>query len=831
MGEDDKIISTDGQIIQIQIMEEADESDVPLEVGNTARTASTVGESAIQLQFTELHSFPAIERLPLVEVTKSWELNYREAAIFLEEGINNDKLTSHPSCHEALPAYLLVHNKWYYALDFAASLLLILLTFTEKPANPLFRLPVGVHSSMELTALVIVSVELIMKFRWVGFKIFIHHPRSMVKAVTLLIMIAESILVLVRQSSHFRVTRALRPIFLLDNHHFGGVRRYLRQVLQSMPPAIDMLGLLLFVILFYSVLGFYLFGSNVNDPYFSTLQQAFISLFILLTTANFPDVMMPSYAVTRWSCVFFITYLSMVLYFLMNLLLAAVYASFSSMEKNKFQQLLLHRRKAAQHAFRLLLGRNNRFGITLQHFRGLLRHVDSSRTYREVYLMFRLLNTSESGIIDVNEFYHIYDVLDTKWRVRDEEPFWFSRLRSPTLAYCAQQVHRLVTWNFFDYFVSVVIFLGGILMLTRTAAISVHMSNPLELGVTWETYAYVSFYTLEACLKIFGMGSHDYFTSGWNCFDFTVTGVSLIGLAAEILGHWSFLVVARHLRILRLFKLRKRYRDVFGTIFILGQRLLCAGIVFFILYYAYSIVGMELFAEYDLTNCCKNSTVEANFRYENGSSSNGYYYLNNFENVISSYVTLFELTVINNWYIIMEGYALTTTQWSRIYFMCFYLTIMMLLSIVVASVLDGFMFRISYKEQMTKEDEKRLVEKTVTLNAEEYERLLAVESAEEKSRGKVWYNWFARLRKQEPFRTLDEVTLDLPGIRPISVTFTGFRRRTKDVLLSFMYKDEISCWMKQADHEEKQPQSGTSPSKRVGVRQRLNRGSDDNLTD
>jgi hypothetical protein len=103
----------------------------------------------------------------------------------------------------------------------------------------------------------------------------------------------------------------------------------------------------------------------------------------------------------------------------------------------------------------------------------------------------------------------------------------------------------------------------------------------------------------------------------------------------------------------------------------------------------------------------RNSTVEANFRYENGSSSNGYYYLNNFENVISSYVTLFELTVINNWYIIMEGYAVTTTQWSRIYFMCFYLTIMMLLSIVVASVLDGFMFRISYKEKMTKEDGKK----------------------------------------------------------------------------------------------------------------------------
>ena len=88
---------------------------------------------------------------------------------------------------------------------------------------------------MELLALVIVSVELIMKFRWVGFKIFIRHPRSMVKAVTLGIMLAEAVVVLVRQSSHFRVTRALRPIFLLDNKYLGGVRRYLRQVCLTVP--------------------------------------------------------------------------------------------------------------------------------------------------------------------------------------------------------------------------------------------------------------------------------------------------------------------------------------------------------------------------------------------------------------------------------------------------------------------------------------------------------------------------------------------------------------------------------------------------------------------
>ena len=34
---------------------------------------------------------------------------------------------------------------------------------------------------------------------------------------------------------------------------------------------------------------------------------------------SYPDVMMPSYAETRWAAVFFITYVSTVLYFLMNL--------------------------------------------------------------------------------------------------------------------------------------------------------------------------------------------------------------------------------------------------------------------------------------------------------------------------------------------------------------------------------------------------------------------------------------------------------------------------------------------------------------------------------
>lgn len=104
--------------------------------------------------------------------------------------------------------------------------------------------------------------------------------------MTLTVMFVEAIAVLVRQTSHFRITRSLRPIFLVDTHHLGGVRRFIRQIFQSLPPIIDMLLLILFFVIIYSVLGFFLFSYDPNDHYFSTLYDSVVSMFVLLTTAK-----------------------------------------------------------------------------------------------------------------------------------------------------------------------------------------------------------------------------------------------------------------------------------------------------------------------------------------------------------------------------------------------------------------------------------------------------------------------------------------------------------------------------------------------------------------
>lgn len=67
---------------------------------------------------------------------KEWNV---KTFVVLQEGKNNEKFDSHPREPDALPAYLLVHNGWYYGLDLSTSLLLLALALVEEPAVPLFQ--------------------------------------------------------------------------------------------------------------------------------------------------------------------------------------------------------------------------------------------------------------------------------------------------------------------------------------------------------------------------------------------------------------------------------------------------------------------------------------------------------------------------------------------------------------------------------------------------------------------------------------------------------------------------------------------------------------------
>ncbi|KAK9892534.1 hypothetical protein WA026_020517 [Henosepilachna vigintioctopunctata] len=708
-----------------------------------------------------------------------WEMNYHEAAIFLEEGENNEKFDSHPRHPTALPAYLLVHNSWYYGLDLTFSLLLLSLALTEKPSVEDFKLPVGVHGTLELLSLGIIGIELALKLRWIGWGTILKHKRTMVKCITLVMMLMEALVVLARQSSHFRITRALRPIFLVDTRACGAVRRFIRQILQSLPPILDMLVLLLFFVCSYALLGYYLFSHHTTNLYFKTLPDSFVSMFVLLTTANFPDVMMPSYAITKWSALFFISYISTVLYVLMNLMLAVVYETFTGIERDKFRKLLLHKRKACQLAFRLLVSKQSPNTLRFKQFQGLMRYYSPRISQRNVILVFHLLNVSGTGALTQDEFLNVYDALTVKWRLREPLDPWFSSAWPPLRAFY-KLARTLVNWKYFEHVIYAIIICNGVAMSGRIIENTDNLQKSAErFAASWDTFLFLTLFLLEALLKIVAIGWNEYIASGWNVFDLTVTLAALFGaFLLHINPYLTIVVILRPLRLLRLFKLKKRYRDIFGTLVLLSPLMWSTTVVMLVMYYFFAIIGMEFFAPYDLRNCCVNTTVEDFYKYStNSTSALGYYYLNNFSNLLSSGVTLFELTVVNNWFIVMDAYASKARNpYSRMFFMLFYLFTMVVLTIVVASVLEAFRFRIQYKKQTSKRDEEQMLHEEVSIE------------------------WSLLQREIGDIKLLESLQLDFT---PTGTThYIGRRRRNREVLQRHMYITEITQWLNEIKEEE-----------------------------
>nr|XP_008003008.2 two pore calcium channel protein 1 isoform X3 [Chlorocebus sabaeus] len=801
----------------------------------------------------------------------NWEMNYQEAAIYLQEGENNDKFFTHPKDAKALAAYLFAHNHLFYLMELATALLLLLLSLCEAPAVPALRLGIYVHATLELFALMVVVFELCMKLRWLGLHTFIRHKRTMVKTSVLVVQFVEAIVVLVRQMSHVRVTRALRCIFLVDCRYCGGVRRNLRQIFQSLPPFMDILLLLLFFMIIFAILGFYLFSPNPSDPYFSTLENSIVSLFVLLTTANFPDVMMPSYSRNPWSCVFFIVYLSIELYFIMNLLLAVVFDTFNDIEKRKFKSLLLHKRTAIQHAYRLLVSQRRPAGISYRQFEGLMRFYKPRMSARERYLTFKALNQNNTPLLSLKDFYDIYEVAALKWKAKKNREHWFDELpRTALLIF--KGINILVKSKAFQYFMYLVVAVNGVWILVETFMLK--GGNFFSKHVPWSYLVFLTIYGVELFLKVAGLGPVEYLSSGWNLFDFSVTVFAFLGLLALALNMepFYFIVVLRPLQLLRLFKLKERYRNVLDTMFELLPRMASLGLTLLIFYYSFAIVGMEFFCGIVFPNCCNMSTVADAYRWRNHTVGNrtvveeGYYYLNNFDNILNSFgcrgrgcvllgpghnvlwsrrprsalpgpswssqpkrsygdpssqhtapriagkrplevdfevgphqnaafslplaVTLFELTVVNNWYIIMEGVTSQTSHWSRLYFMTFYIVTMVVMTIIVAFILEAFVFRMNY----SRKNQDSEVDGGITLEKEiSKEELVAVLELYREARG----------ASSDVTRLLETLS-QMERYQQRSMVFLGRRSRTKSDLSLKMYQEEIQEWYEEHAREQEQ---------------------------
>ena len=127
------------------------------------------------------------------------------------------------------------------------------------------------------------------------------------------------------------------------------------------------------------------------------------------------------------------------------------------------------------------------------------------------------------------------------------------------------------------------------------------------------------------------------------------------------------------------------------------------GAILLLFYYFFAIIGMESFAGlirytgYEEGRrpeelYCGNPRLKASEFYRD------HYCSNNFNDVIKSFVTLFELMVVNQWHVITEGHVLVTSKAARLFFFAFhFVCVIVILNIFVAFVIEAFILEYSFR--------------------------------------------------------------------------------------------------------------------------------------
>ena len=94
-------------------------------------------------------------------------------------------------------------------------------------------------------------------------------------------------------------------------------------VVRSLPPLASMAILTTLIIFVYGMVGWQLFAEQLPDRW-GTIGEAMLTLFVMLTLENFPVYMEEGMAIHPWSWVFFVSFVLVAAFVVINVFIAIV---------------------------------------------------------------------------------------------------------------------------------------------------------------------------------------------------------------------------------------------------------------------------------------------------------------------------------------------------------------------------------------------------------------------------------------------------------------------------------------------------------------------------
>ncbi|KAM4603839.1 two pore segment channel 3 [Polymixia lowei] len=645
---------------------------------------------------------------------------------------------------QAVRLYLLYNHWALQVLLYVFILVDLSLALFEEPA--VRPLPIWATMVMELVCLSVFTARLVHYAKVIPRDKFWRDPKNICIILILLLTMVDMIIYGALKATNYyavRWSRVLRPLLLVNVTEGRQLRRAFRSIRNALPQIFYVFLLFMFSIFMFSLMALKLFSKRNlttinNRPYFNNYLAIVFDLYVLVTTANSPDVMMPAYNASFFFAVFFILYILINTYIFMSIFLAVVYNNYKKYLKEEVRQLVRAKRHKMVRAFAVLQERREEGDesvVTQARWNQLVRLVqpDISNAHRE--LLWSVSDDKNKGYIGKVAFVQLADLLNIQVITVKSRPHplhtWLPTfyLSAPSRLVCRMVQHRAF------------VILYDLIILVNAVFIGLDEENPLIANSEW---FFLAVYLLEILLKLYAFEPRGFFSRHhfWNWFD---TIIVLSALIATIInaamtssgGYTSreildIIFILRVLRLIRVVDSIKRFRTIINTLIKIGPTILTFGQLIIVIYYIFAMVGMELFkgriqffnassTEPDKAFCGDPRLKDSEFAKLN-------YCKNNFNNVVSSFILLVELTVVNQWHVLSGGFTAVTHWTARLFFILFHIVVVIIIiNIFVAFVLEAFFVEYTVdKSDLQTSLEKKIEELELGVEQEQLEQNLMV---------------------------------------------------------------------------------------------------------
>ncbi|XP_047637167.1 two pore calcium channel protein 1-like isoform X2 [Phacochoerus africanus] len=444
------------------------------------------------------------------------------------------------------------------------------LAFFEEPAW--LPLPFLATSIAEVLCLTVFFGRLVHFAKVTPQMVFWKDTKNICLMVTIVLTLIDLIIYGSLEAVNIRAvrwSRALRPVFLINFPESRQIRRAFRSIRNTLPDILYVFLLFIFSVLIFSLIALKLFGNRglktvEGSPYFTNILDITFELYVLVTTANSPDVMMPAYEFSWWYSLFFITYIIINTYIFMSVFLAVVYNNYRKHLKNEIRTLAYLKRHKMLEAFNILKVKvGTEFMVTEAQWRRLVKLVAPDISSSHLELLLRISDEGQKGHVDKTNFLRLADLLNIQVVTvnirRHPLEAWMPQVYQSSASLLVQKMvrHRTFVWVY------------DVIILVNAVFIALDEKNPF---ISYAEWLFLFLYVIEILLKLYTYEPRAYFgrKQFWNWFDTLIIIAALVATVANTTirsarkySSQQILDIVLILRILRLLRVIISIQSIF----------------------------------------------------------------------------------------------------------------------------------------------------------------------------------------------------------------------------------------------------------------------------